>query len=248
MTATNNPAAASTERAAGPERAWVRVLVWASAVAAAADLAAPALSGEVIPPLAAGAVVTLVSLLLLRRFPRTCIGVLGVTNLLLAVSSAPFAAPALAHPDSPVAFTHSMIHLVGHLLAVAAAVAAWRRASPAGARWTGLAAAGLLAVTVVVGMASAALTTSQTAQAGDVPVAVRGFAFPAEVRVPSGGTLFIDNADVLRHTFSVEGIDLAQELPERSSARLEVNLDPGTYQVICEVPGHESMTGTLIVE
>jgi plastocyanin len=221
--------------------------VWASVVAAAADIGAPALAGQVIPPLAVGAAVTVIGLLLIRRYGRTGVAVLGVTSLMLFVASAPYALPALAYPDSPVGFRHAAINLVGRVIAVTAAVAAWR-ASPAGARRLGIAAAGLLAAIVVVGVATAALAPSDSATPDDVSVEVRGVAFPPEVRVASGGSVFIDNTDPLRHTFNVEGTDIAQALPERSSVRVQVGLDPGTYRIYCAVSGHESMTGSLIVE
>lgn len=248
MTTTDSPAEVSAPRAARPEPAWVHLLAWTSVVTAAADLVAPALSGAIIPPLAAGAVLTVVGLLLLPRFPRSGVVVLGVTNLLLVVSSAPFAIPSLAHPDSPIGFVHAVIHMVGRPIAVFAAAAALRHLAPSGARRLGVGAAGLLAATVIFGAVSAAPTGDNAAQASDVRVEVRDLAFPETVRVASGGTLFVDNTDQLRHTFTVEGTDISQQLPERSSARVEVDLTPGTYRVKCAVQGHESMTGALVVE
>jgi plastocyanin len=248
MTTTDSGAAVRAPRAAGPEPAWVRLLAWTSVATAAADLGAPALSGAIIPPLAAGAVLTVVGLLLLRRFPRSGVVLLGLTNLLLVTSSAPFAIPSLAHPDSPIGFVHATIHMVGRPIAVVVAVAALRHWAPSGARRVGVGAAALLAATVIFGTVSAALTSDNAAQAGDVRVEVRNAAFPETVRVASGGTLFVDNADQLRHTFSVEGTDISLQLPERSSARVDVDLTPGTYRMKCEVPGHESMTGALVVQ
>lgn len=247
MTTATEQTQSSTERATPPERAWIRVLVWVSLVATAADIGVPALAGQVIPPLAVGAAVTVVGLVLLRRYIRAAIAVLAITNLLLFVSGAPFALPSLAYPDSPIGFVHAAIHL-GRVIAIVAAVAAWRRASPARARGLGIAAAGLLVVTLVVGVVSAALAPRERAASDDVRVEVRDVAFPPEVKVASGGSVFINNADPLRHTFNVEGTDIAQELPERSRVRLELGLDPGTYQLYCAVPGHDDMTGTLIVE
>ena len=247
MTTTDSPASVGASRAARPDPAWVRLLAWTTVVTAVADLGAPALSGQVIPPLAAGAVLSLVGLLLLRRFPRSGVAVLGVTNLLLVASSAPFAIPSLAHPDSPIGFSHSLIHLVGRPVAVIAAVAAWRRLAPSGARGLGFGAAGLLAATLIFAAGSVVLTGGSAAQAGDVRVEIKGFAFPETVSVASGGTLFVDNAEQVRHTFSVEGTGISQQLPERSSARVDVDLAPGTYRVICEVGGHESMSGSLVV-
>jgi plastocyanin len=59
--------------------------------------------------------------------------------------------------------------------------------------------------------------------------------------------LLIENRDLVRHTFTVEDAGISKELPERSTVRLSVELKPGSYRFHCEVPGHESMTGRLIV-
>jgi len=222
--------------------------VGVSVVAGAADLIAPALVGEVIPPLATGAALTLVGLLLLRRYHRTGIAVLGITNLLLIVTGAPFSLPNLAAPASPITFVHAAT-LVVRVAAVAGAVGAWRQASPTGARRLTVAAAGLLSAAVMFSAVAALLTPVATAQPDDVTVEVRGFAFlPRAVRVPSGGTLYVNNADLTLHTFSVENTVLSQALPERRSARLRVDLERGTYRIFCSVPGHDAMTAALVVD
>ncbi|MDQ3432925.1 MAG: hypothetical protein M3467_12065, partial [Actinomycetota bacterium] len=107
MTTTPSNTDVEPAHAVRPDRVWVRLLVGVSVVAGAADLIAPALVGEVIPPLATGAALTLVGLLLLRRYHRTGIAVLGITNLLLIVTGAPFSLPNLAAPASPITFVHA---------------------------------------------------------------------------------------------------------------------------------------------
>jgi plastocyanin len=233
---------------ADAERGWIRLLVWISLLAAAADLGAPALAGGVIPPLAAGAVLTLVGLLLLRRYRRTGIAVLGITSLMLIITGAPFALPNLAHPASPITFLHAIM-LIARVGAVVAAVGAWRHARASTARRVGLATAGLFGAAIVVTGIATVLAPSDTAQPRDVAVSVADFAFiPEEVRVTAGGTVFVDNDDLIVHTFSVRDTELSQALHERRSVRLHVDLDPGTYDVFCAVPGHEFMTATLVVE
>lgn len=58
----------------------------------------------------------------------------------------------------------------------------------------------------------------------------------------------MNNADLARHTFSVVGTDVSHELPELRDVRFSIDVDPGRYQLICAVPGHESMTARLVVE
>jgi plastocyanin len=230
------------------ERDWIRLLVWISLLAAAADLGAPALAGGVIPPLVVGASLTLVGLLLLRRYRRTGIAVLGITSLLLIVTGAPFMLPSLAHPASPITFLHA-ITLIVRVGAVAAAVGAWQHASTYTAKRVGVASAGLFGAAIAVTGIATVTAPSDTVQPGDVAVSVAGFAFiPEEIRVTAGGIVFVENDDLIVHTFSVRDTDLSEALQERRSVRLHVDLDPGTYRVLCAVPGHESMKATLVVE
>lgn len=232
----------------GPEASWIRVLVWVCIVTAVVDLVVPGLAGAVIPPLAIGAALTVVGLVVLRRSWKAGVVILGVVRLVLVVTSAPFATPNLAHPESPLSFTHAVIQMGGGLLAVAAAVGAWRTASPVGARRIGIVAASLLATTVVSAGIAALLTATDSHQAGDVRVLVRDITFPDEVRVASGDDVLVENTDLVRHTFTVEGTDLSVELPERTNVRVGVDLPVGTYRLICAIAGHEKMTTNLVVE
>lgn len=249
MTATSDdPATLSPPPTRARRSAWTRLLVRAVAVSAAADVAVMAAVGSVIPPVAVGVAISLVGLLLLRRWPRTAIGLLATVSALLLVSGAPFALPHLAHPESALDFVHSFVHLGGRLLAVVAAIGAWRSASPTTARRLGAVAAGLLVATVSVGTVATLLTGRDAASPGDVTVPVRDFAFPSEVRVPAGATVFVDNEDLTRHTFTVEGTELSHELPGGAGARFNVDLPPGTYRLFCAVPGHDSMKAALVVQ
>jgi manganese oxidase len=74
---------------------------------------------------------------------------------------------------------------------------------------------------------------------------------PAEIRVAAGGTLVVTNAGAIPHDLHIDGADLATPLlGAGETARLGLgDLAPGTYQVLCAVPGHDAagMTGTLVV-
>lgn len=222
---TTNAAAAQMR---DPQPGWSRLLILAVALSAAADIAVMTLAGSVIPPVAMGVMLSLVGLALLRRWPRKAIVMLAVISGLIVVSSAPFAMPHLAHPESAVDFIHSSIHLGGRLVAVVAAIGAFRAASPVAARRFGALAAGLLGTTVLVGAIATSLTSRDAAARGDVVVAVADFAFPSKVRVPPGATLFVDNEDLNRHTFTVADTDLSHELPGGAGVRFRVDLPPGT--------------------
>jgi plastocyanin len=247
MTTLDTSTAATPGPRAERSGGWMRLLAWSAGTGATVDAILMAIVGEMIPPLAVGVVLTAVGIALLRGRPRFAIGLLGVTSALLVVTGAPFALPEVAHPESGISFGHAVIHLVTRLVAVVAAFGAWRGGSPAAARRIGAVTVAAIAGTVAVAAIATAVTTSDAMQDGDVVVEVADFEFPATVHVPAGGALFVDNADLLRHTFSVEGTGIAQELPARKSVRFDVDLPPGTYSVLCDVPGHDSMHADLVV-
>lgn len=88
-------------------------------------------------------------------------------------------------------------------------------------------------------------------QPGDVEVALQDTAFvPDHLEVPAGPTgFYVTNDDLFWHTFTVEGTDVDVRLASRSNRRVEVDLAPGSYEIVCRIPGHESvgMTSTLSV-
>ena len=62
-------------------------------------------------------------------------------------------------------------------------------------------------------------------------------------------TLVVDNADLVVHTLTFGDLELRHALAGRSSKLVELpELQPGEYEYKCEVPGHEDMKGTLMVE
>ena len=99
---------------------------------------------------------------------------------------------------------------------------------------------------------------TETVPAGALVVtAVPGLQFDADDYgpVPAGDVTFgYVNEDSMRHTLIVAKGD-----EKVGSFKLEVNqkgdvdsgtvaLDPGTYTIICDVPGHGNMKATLVVE
>jgi glucose/arabinose dehydrogenase/plastocyanin len=75
---------------------------------------------------------------------------------------------------------------------------------------------------------------------------------PSEVTIPANtdAVIRINNVGVLPHNFSVvdQGIDV--DFEAGAEVEVTVNLPPGTYEFICDIPGHSEsgMVGTLIVE
>jgi hypothetical protein len=236
-----------TERPHAPERSqWLRLLAWASGVVAVNDLIFMGLVGEAIPPLAISVVLIGVGLALLRRAPRTATVVLLASGALMLVMGLPFAAGHLAHPASGIDFVHAAIGIFGRLVAVGVAVATLRRAAGSGARRVAGLSVALLALIVFVATVATLASTGDEAQPGDVITAITED-FEERVEVAAGDTLFVDNRSPFRHTFTVEGAELDMDLPALQGARVAVDLPPGTYDVICAVPGHDFMASTLEV-
>jgi plastocyanin len=230
------------------EAAWSRLLAWTSGAVAAVDLVFLALIRTVVPPLAIAAVLTVVGLLLLRRSRRAGAIVLGVLALVMLVGSVPFAMAHIGHPSSALDFVHSVAGTVGRIPIVLAAIGVLRGSAPSGARRLGAVTVAVAGLTVA-GAALAMLTSSgDAAGSGDVEVAVASTRFPDAMRAQAGDTLYVDNRDLFRHTFTIEAAGIDLDLPAAQGARLELgDLAPGWYEVICAVPGHEAMTGTLEV-
>ena len=84
---------------------------------------------------------------------------------------------------------------------------------------------------------------------GDVSVTASGEAWiPDRLEVSTGSVaLFVTNRDEFAHTFTSEVLDVDEPLPAKSNARVEVDVEPGSYAFRCTVPGHEDMTGRLLV-
>jgi hypothetical protein len=226
---------------------WMGVLVGSTALVAAVDLGFLALVGELIPPLVAGAALSVVGVLVVRRAQVAGVVILALTNLLMLIGAAPFAVDHLAHPDSGIDWIHAVVGMGGRIIALVAAVAVWRSVSESSARMVSVVGIGLLGVVTLVGLTATALTSGDDRQPGDVLLDITATEFPERIEVSSGDVLFIDNRHMFRHTFTVEGTDIDVALPALQGVRVAIDLPPGVYEVLCDVPGHEAMTGQLIV-
>jgi uncharacterized cupredoxin-like copper-binding protein len=75
---------------------------------------------------------------------------------------------------------------------------------------------------------------------------------PNEVTIPANTdvTFSIPNNGVTFHTFVIPEYDIKLNMEPGSVQEVTVNLPPGRYDFICDVPGHAEagMVGTIIVE
>ena len=74
---------------------------------------------------------------------------------------------------------------------------------------------------------------------------------PEAVTVGAGGTIHVTNDGTAVHNLSVADTDLrTPDIPAGETGELDVSsLEPGSYEILCLIPGHadSGMTGTLEV-
>lgn len=74
---------------------------------------------------------------------------------------------------------------------------------------------------------------------------------PAEITVPAGEVTFVvTNDGAVVHDFVIEELGVNIVLNPGETGEATVTVEPGTYEIICTLPGHAvaGMVGTLIVE
>jgi len=75
-----------------------------------------------------------------------------------------------------------------------------------------------------------------------------GFVFsPNTVTIAQGGVVTVKNVGTLTHTFTIQGHGVNESLSPGSSAKVTINLTPGTYTFVCTIHRSQGMTGTLTV-
>jgi plastocyanin len=202
----------------------------------------------VIPPLIVLFVLFNVALYLLRRDRRAGVWIGGIASLLLLLGNLQLVLEDLGHPDSPLAFVSSGAGVVGAIGGFIAMVAVLRRWPPAGAAPMTYIGGAIVAVLMVVGIVGGLGVDSDERQEGDIAIEAEDVEWSdEELTVESGGAVFVDNKDGYRHTFTVEDLDIDQELPANANKRVVIDGEPGTYDFVCEVTGHDDMEGRLTV-
>lgn len=229
---------------------WPR-LVWLAPAAMAAVflIVMVVLAGGFEPFLAIFGAILLITAYVGRRFPRRAgpITVLVVLALLLLMNL-PALVDDLSHPESFLNFAvFGVLLIVLDLTGLIASVASLMNRSGDGAAVVYVAGAVIVVGAIVSGIATASFE-SDTAQAGDLVVVAEEVEF-SPATLSGSGTIgvFIENKDPVRHTFTIEDLDVDVNLPGGADQRVDITGAPGTYEFVCEVPGHESMKGTITI-
>ncbi len=75
-----------------------------------------------------------------------------------------------------------------------------------------------------------------------------GFTFsPSTVTVNQGQTITLTNVSDTAHTFTVTGQGIDIETMPGKSAKVTIDLPPGTYPFVCRFHESMGMKGTLVV-
>lgn len=249
MTETIDPTVARKDVATHTSR-WLQMARRGAVVIAAWSVVLQLVAGELIPPVAFFGVL-FAALATVLAGERRKIGLLAVgIALVLVAGNLPMTIDELSHPSTAPAFLLTLLAVSAALVVMLSGVAAFRGwpTDPIKAvyyAWAGVAALG---VVVAAGAASGVDTAEPVA--GDRQVVAKGLEFnPDQIVVPAGESGFwLDNQDAVRHTFTIAGLGLEIEVPGLSAQRATFELDPGRYQVVCSVPGHDNMLIDLVVE
>jgi plastocyanin len=241
------------QRKQSPEirlQAWRRIGVAALAVTGLLTLSFIVVTGDIIPPVIVFSVVlfTLAGLAAAFGGQRRWPWVLGAIGAFAYVAlNLPFLVMEISHPEEAYTFVPLVLLVIGAILALIAAVSVILRRSPDVRPILGVAAAvGVIAVVVSVG--ALLRVEDEAQQSGDVVLVAEKVRFPERFEVASGTQWFyFDNRDRIRHTFTIDEIGVHVDMPATVGRRAQVNLAPGEYRFYCDVAGHESMTGILVV-
>lgn len=230
--------------------AWVRLLAAALLASAVTFVIVQVVSKGVIPPLLIQALIAVpIAYAVLRWHTKRWVLILAAALALLGlVGGAPFYSQDLAHPESGWAFVPSAVMVLAMLLALVAGLLAVLRRPEALARPLSLGAVTLGVALAVVGVVATLGVEDDARAESDIVVAAKNTEYPVTVNATAGDVgFYIQNKDLLRHTFVIEDAGVKVELPGSTSRHLAVSLKAGTYEFHCDVPGHESMKGTLEV-
>jgi plastocyanin len=238
----------------GKRFGWRRLQVVASFGVLASLLVPMVISLSLEPFLLGMAAPFIVGLLVVVRWPRVGVVLLGVFSLAVLIFSVPFLAEALVHPESLGDFLPLVVFTLSTLVGVIAAIPSFRRGGMPDtasrfARTIAIAAGAIVVATLVVGLVAFAGIESVPARSGDVLLVTQDIEFrPAEISAEGPEIpVHVTNSDDIRHTFTIDELGVDLNIPPNSSQRVSFQADPGTYEFDCR-PHSPGMEGKLVVE
>jgi len=237
-----------------PRVSWLTLLVEASGATVATFIIAMIGAGRLEAFFLAMTAPIVLGLLVIGRWRRTGIVMLGVVLLAELLASAPFLVDALSHPETPSDFLPLTLFTVATIIGSVAAVPAFRQTRlPAtqpsrSAMTVTVAAVVALIAATVVSLVAAGRVDSVTAQPGDIELTTVDFQFDTRTIATDAGTVAVTvaNDDATRHTFTIDELGVDLNVPPGTTQRVTFPADAGTYRYYC-IPHAPDMAGELIV-
>ncbi len=91
--------------------------------------------------------------------------------------------------------------------------------------------------------------TADIAVPADTLVMIDNAFQPQTWRVPpEGGSFTVENQGQALHSFTVEEAGIDEDVGSGEETTVELDLDPGEYEMICKYHFAQGMTGTIVVE
>ena len=200
---------------------------------------------------------------LVWRFGRWALVVAVIIALLSFLLNSFYIPYGLGNPNSFFDFLPALLVVFGFILTFFGRIAAFvqRRAETPRTTATiqergSLAAIGVvisvLAIVSLVLNLAAQDTVSAEQKAGATEVVMQNLRFvPDRLELSStkGSRLVVRNNDFLAHTFTVKDADADVTIGAKGEKLVELSpLAPETYELTCEVPGHENMEGLIEIK
>ena len=200
---------------------------------------------------------------LVWRFGRWALVVAVIIGLLSFLLNSSYVSYGLGNPNSFFDFLLGVLVVFGFILTFFGGIAAFiqRRAEAPRTTVTVLERSSLAAIGVVIAMLAivslvlniaAQDTVSAEQREGATEVVMQNLKFVPdrlELSATQGARLVVINDDFLAHTFTVKDADVDITIGAKGEKLVELPpLAPGTYELTCEIPGHENMEGVIEVK
>lgn len=248
MTETTNDPTTTTTAATTAD--WLRFARYAAITMVIWAVLVHLTARVLIPPVLVIGLIYLAFVPFLRR-ERRWVGLgLAAFSALALLGNVPGLADELSNPESAPAFILTLLSVTAAVLAVISGSAAFFGWSTAPMRALAIGAVSVFAVGALSSLAIFVNTESDAALGSDVEVVAEKVLWePEDIVLPAGSAgVWVENKDGIRHTFTIEELGVDLEIPALRARRVDVAGPAGTYEIICTVPGHENMIGTLTIE
>ena len=228
--------------------AWLGTIRFAALVLVVWSAVLQLTVGRVIPPVLAVGVV-FAGLVLLLITGRRWVGLVATFLGLAAIGgNVPSMVEELSHPSSALAFILTLIATTAGVVLIVSGLAAFFRwpPKPGVLMWSG---AAVVLVGSVLALVAASRVESLPMVHGDIVVVAKANEFSPDPLTATRGpvSVWIDNQDGARHTFTSPGLGVDVDVDGLKSQRVEFEAVNGEYVFFCTVVGHEQMTTSLLV-